>query len=72
MECYIKGEESNLEKISRDAKEKVLTKEEGVGHRKEYFKPRPRDWPVARSSRRPFKKEKEYTPLNARHGDILK
>lgn len=34
-ECYIKGEESNMEKISRDAKEKVRTKEEGTEHRKE-------------------------------------
>lgn len=71
-ECYIKWEESNMEKRSWEAKEKVRTKEEGAGHMKEYFKPRPIDRPVARPSRRPFEKEQEYTPLNARREDILR
>lgn len=39
---------------------------------KEYFKPIPRDRQIARPSRRPFVKEKDYTPLNARSNDILK
>lgn len=50
-EYYIKGEESNMGKKSRDAKEEVQTKEEGIKHRKEYFKPGPRDRQIARPSR---------------------
>lgn len=52
-------------------KKKVLSKE-GVGHREGYFRSGPRDRPIARPSRRPFEKEHEYTPLNARREDILK
>lgn len=33
-ECYIKGEESNMEKLSRDAKEKVQTREGGARHKR--------------------------------------
>lgn len=40
-ECYIKGEESNMEKRSQDSKEKVWAKEEEAGKKKEYFKPGP-------------------------------
>lgn len=61
-----------MDKRSRDAKDKVQTNEEGTRHRREYFKPGPRDRPIARSSRRPFKKEQDYTPLNGRREEILK
>lgn len=70
--CYIKGEESNIEKISRYAKEKVRTKEEGIRHMKEYFKSGPRDRQITRPSRRSFEKELDYTPLDARRKNILK
>lgn len=71
-EFYIKGEESNMEKIFWDEKEKVRTREVGAGHMKEYFKLELRDRPVARPPRRPFEKEQEYTLLSCRQEDILK
>lgn len=49
-EYYIKGEESNMEKRSRDAKEKIRAKEEGTRHRNEYPKPEPRDQITMRPS----------------------
>ena len=58
-ECYIKGEKSNMEKRSWNAKEKVQTKEEGAMHMKEYFKSGPNDRPIARPSRRLFEKEQK-------------
>lgn len=61
-ECYIKREESNMEKRFRDAKEKIGVKKEGFRHMKDYPKFGLRDRTTMRPSRRPFVKEAECTP----------
>lgn len=71
-ECYIKGEESNMDKISRDAKEKVQPRHEGSGPRKDHHKHGSRDRSTIKPSRRPYDKFVEiFTPLNSKFTNIM-
>ena len=75
VECYIKGEESNLEKRTRDTSKKIKTKEEGSGRKPESTRTTLRDRPHERATQRPnrcpFKLNNMETLLNTRTGDIF-
>jgi len=67
-ECYIKGEESNAEKKSRDAKERNSS----TTDRQNYYPPPNRDrGTFKRQERRTFGVE-DFTPLNTRPERIYK
>lgn len=72
-ECCIKGEESNMEKQSRDAKERPTSRQEGPRPRKEHHKYSAHDTPIARLNRRPYDNTpKVYMSLNTKREDILR
>src|ERR1043165_9641898 len=72
-ECYVKGEESNMEKRARDSKDKGSGRDERA---------RPRDAPTTRERARDrrwpsrpraaFGSKETFTPLNTRREDILR
>ena len=75
VEYYIKGEESNLEKQSKDTSKKSMTREEGSGRKHDSsrtsLRDRPREHATQRPNRRPFDPNNFETPLNIRRGNFL-
>lgn len=71
--CYIKGEESNMEKRSLDPKEKAQYRHEGFRPIKEHHKHGSRERSKIKLSRRPYDNFTEnFTPLNTKCADILR
>lgn len=62
-----------MEKISRDAKEKMQSRHEGFGIRREHHKHGSRDMLTIKPSQRPYDKfSRNFTALNAKYADILR
>ncbi|MCI42790.1 hypothetical protein A2U01_0064027, partial [Trifolium medium] len=75
-ECYIKGEESNAEKRSRDAKEKGQENKEAMTpdrHKGRWRDKNSRPWmsPKSRIEERRGRTYDTYTPLNTRRVHVL-
>lgn len=71
-ECYIKGEERNMEKRPCNAKEKVQPRHDGSGPEKDHHKHGSRDRLAMKPSRRPYDNFIEsFTPFKLKHTDIL-
>lgn len=71
--CYIKGEERNIEKRSRDAKEKVQPRRDGLRSRKDHHKHGSRDISAMKPSQRPYDNFTErFTPVNSKRAGILR
>lgn len=71
--CYFNNEESNMEKMSWDAKEKVQPKHEGPESIREHHNLVSRDRSTMSPSRRPYQNFfKNYIPLNTKQTNTLK
>lgn len=76
VECYIKGEESNWEKRSRDSLENSKVHKENLGKKQNQLwsipQERQEDRPSQKPNRRPLEREGNHTLLNTKMDGIYK